>query len=248
MPKPSAAAATQGVSVTAHAQHLHTAAATQRFEGVLNERDDRWAYLLLSAARAMADTASAASFKAAQEAFSEFYTQSAHLALSVARRVAGDNFAEDVLAETYIQAWRNLHSFDAQRGRASAWLLTMVRSRALDKLRFEALRRAEPLAHEHEGDDDGDTAGWHGASLPTDPATGPEALLASTESRTLLHRALADLSHKERWVLSLAYFKDLSHSEISNTTGLPLGTVKTLASRAIAKLRLSLSELQAPAF
>jgi RNA polymerase sigma-70 factor (ECF subfamily) len=150
--------------------------------------------------------------------------------------VAGTAFAEDVLAESYLQAWRQAKAFDPNRGRASTWLLTIVRSRALDKLRAENLRRTESL--NDEGDEDRPVP-----AEPADDRPGPEALLQGQQQHTRLHRALADLSVNERWVLGLAYYQDLSHSEIAALTALPLGTVKSLASRGVQKLRVALSNL-----
>jgi RNA polymerase sigma-70 factor (ECF subfamily) len=71
---------------------------------------------------------------------------------------------------------------------------------------------------------------------------GPEALLESVQASTRLHAALARLSANERWVLGLAYFRDHTHSEIAAVTGLPLGTVKSLITRAQHKLRESLQD------
>ncbi len=193
----------------------------QHTEAQLQDRDDAWATALRDAQAGNA------------AAFARFYDSSCRVALGLARRMAPQH-AQDVLQEAYAQAWRELHRFDAQRGSAAAWLLTMVRSRALDLLRREKLRRTESL----------DTTG---ADEPQpqhqtpDTSAGPEALLEATQAKSALHRALADLSHDERWVLGLAYFKDMSQSEISQSTGLPLGTVKSLATRAQHKLRAALA-------
>jgi RNA polymerase sigma-70 factor (ECF subfamily) len=164
-------------------------------------------------------------------AFEQFYDATARGVLAVVRRIAGDNHAEDVLSEAYLQAWRDAARFDAQRGSAIAWLLAIARSRALDRLRQEALRHGGlPGAPEHDADGD--------ATL----VVGPDALLESVEVRSRLHEALARLSANERWVLGLAYFRDLRQSEVAAATGLPLGTVKSLTTRAQQKLRDALAE------
>lgn len=165
-------------------------------------------------------------------AFEEFYNLTARYALAVVRRIAGEAYAEDVLAECYFQVWRNARDFDPARGSAFAWLITLARSRALDRLRQETLRHGglkgapafEPDAHE------------------AAPAPGPDDLLASVQAVSRLHAALRDLSANERWVLSLAYFRDQSQAEIAASTGLPLGTVKSLMTRAQHKLRGVLQE------
>lgn len=71
-------------------------------------------------------------------------------------------------------------------------------------------------------------------------ARGPEALLAITQRDSQLHVSLGKLSAQERWFLGLAFFRDLSHSQIAHTTGLPLGTVKSVILRTQARLRRDL--------
>jgi len=179
------------------------------------ERDERLAGLLQAAAAGDG------------RAFEDFYNATARYALATVRRIAGDALAEDVVAECYFQAWRSAARFDAQRGSPLTWLLTMARSRALDRVRQEQLRHGGQIgAPEFEPED---------ASSPL--GMGPEDLLESVQDQTRLHDALRDLSSNERWVLGLAFFRDLSQSEIAATTGLPLGTVKSLISRAQHKLR-----------
>jgi len=163
-------------------------------------------------------------------AFESFYNSTARVAMAVVRRIAGDAYAEDVLADCYFQAWRNAAQFDAQRGSAMAWLLTMARSRALDRLRQESVRHGG-LSGAPPGAADGEDPG----TLP-----GPDQLLESVEASTRLHAALAGLSANERWVLGLAYFRDHTHGEIATLTRMPLGTVKSLINRAQRKLRETL--------
>lgn len=198
-----------------------------RLEAKQSARDAHWAALLRTAQTGDGD------------AFGQFYQESGLIALSVVRRVVGDGWAEDVLADAYVQAWHSVQGFDPERGSACSWLLTICRSRALDKLRFEKLRSASSLdgtgAHGLD-DSDAPSPSQQVASDAPDPCD----LLSAMQSRQKLHLALADLSANERWVLGLAYFKDMSHIEIAAATALPLGTVKSLANRAQKKLRLAL--------
>jgi RNA polymerase sigma-70 factor (ECF subfamily) len=160
-------------------------------------------------------------------AFEAFYSATIRPALSLARRIAGDAYAEDVLADAYFQAWREADRFDASRGSALTWLLTLTRSRALDRLRQETLRHAGMTgAPDHDPD----------AACTADDR-GPPDLLESVEARSRLHDLIAELSPNERWVLGLAYFRDHSQTEIARITGMPLGTVKSLINRAQHKLR-----------
>ncbi len=160
-------------------------------------------------------------------AFEAFYTLTLSVATAVVRRIVGTSLVEDVLADAYFQVWRDAARFDAARGNALTWVLTIARSRALDRLRAEKLRH------------DGQTgAPSHDAEADVDEAQpGPDALVQATQEHSRLHQALARLSPNERWVLGLAYFRDMSHGEIAGETRLPLGTVKSLISRAQVKLR-----------
>jgi RNA polymerase sigma-70 factor, ECF subfamily len=163
-------------------------------------------------------------------AFEAFYEATVRHAMAVVRRIAGNGLAEDILSDCYFQAWRDANRFDPLRGSALAWLLTIARSRALDRLRQESVRHG---GHASAPEFDAD------ASQPSDNP-GPDELLESVETRTRLHAALAHLSASERWVLALAFFRDHSQAEIAALTGLPLGTVKSHINRAQHKLRAAL--------
>jgi RNA polymerase sigma-70 factor, ECF subfamily len=164
-------------------------------------------------------------------AFEVFYERTIHYAFAAARRIVGDAYADDVLAESYFQAWRDASRYDATRGNPIAWIVTIVRSRGLDRLRQESLRH---------GGLSGAPA-FDEAAIEESAVPGPDALIEHTQAKSALHIAMATLSANERWCLGLAYFRDLSHSEIAATTGIPLGTVKTLISRSQQKLRNALS-------
>ncbi|MGL4573814.1 MAG: RNA polymerase sigma factor [Burkholderiaceae bacterium] len=155
-----------------------------------------------------------------QQAFAPFYDATVGYAQALARRMVSAADLEDVLAEAYLEVWRKAGSFDAARGSAVTWLLLIVRSRTLDLLRKP---REEAL--------DEDTL-----DVPADDA-GPPDLLETTQANAALHAALAQLGAKERWALSLAYYRDMSHAQIAAHTGMPLGTVKSLINRAQEKLR-----------
>lgn len=160
------------------------------------------------------------------EAFEAFYNATARWMLMRVRRIVGDSLAEDVLSDVYLQVWRRLGSFDAERGQPLAWLMTIARSRALDRLRTE--RRSH--------------GGLSFAPACTDEVEqghtdGPEELLARSRTRDSLHACIAALSAKERVVLGLAYFRECTQAEIAVLTGLPLGTVKSLLGRSQQKLR-----------
>lgn len=160
-------------------------------------------------------------------AFESFYDRTASYAYALARRMVRPDDLDDVLADAYFQVWREAARFDPARGSAVTWLLTLVRSRALDLLRRQrALAQIETPVETPEEATDAPSA------LP-----GPDEVLAVARAGSRLHAALATLSVNERWVLGLVYFRDLTHAQIAECTGIPLGSVKSLLLRSQAKLR-----------
>lgn len=162
------------------------------------------------------------------EAFEQIYDCTARWLLSVVRRLVDDGQAEDVLAEVYLQVWKTLGTYDADRAPPRVWLSVIARSRALDHLRREKRRgqahdSPEMIATMEMRDDD-----------------GPEQLLSRAEECRLVHLSLAGtpLSSDERTVLGLAYFRESTQQEISDLTGLPLATVKAIMVRARDKLKM----------
>jgi RNA polymerase sigma-70 factor, ECF subfamily len=188
----------------------------------------------LSVNRSEADFKLAAQLVAAAagdvRAFELFYQSSVGRAYAMVRRIVGHYWVEDVLADAYFQAWRDLTSFDPERGSAMGWVLSIARSRALDKLRSEKLRGAQQM--------DEDTALQLTDILAEVPSA--ETLLQISRENSRLNQAVQQLNPNERWVLALAYFRDLSQTEIAVQTGLPLGTVKSLISRSHRKLKAQL--------
>jgi len=130
--------------------------------------------------------------------------------------------AEDVLQEAFLQVWRRAGDFDEARGRAFTWLVTIARSRALDRLRSAGSRTR--LAEE-------------AAQAPRDEV-GDAALDAlKSEQGTIVRNALAELPEEQRRTLLLAYFEGLTQTEIAARLGDPLGTVKTRMRSGLIKLR-----------
>ncbi len=138
--------------------------------------------------------------------------------------VRDPGLAEEVTEDAMFQAWRHAARFDANRGKAITWLLTICRSRALD-----ALRRIDIAACV----DDPHALRLHNAC----EAHEPEQLLAKFQTGSAVHAALLQLPATERHVISLAFFRGLTHREIADHWQIPLGTVKTLMHRAFSKLR-----------
>ncbi|RPH69253.1 MAG: sigma-70 family RNA polymerase sigma factor [Myxococcaceae bacterium] len=127
--------------------------------------------------------------------------------------------AEEVLQETFIDAWRRAGEYSASRGSVEAWLITIARSRAIDRIRNRGARLR--LVKQSE-------------QLATADAPQPEP--PDVHAQTRLRKALGTLPPEQRRALELAYWDGLSQSEISRETGDPLGTVKT-------RVRLGLQRL-----
>ncbi len=136
--------------------------------------------------------------------------------------------AEEVTEDVYWQVWRQALRFDRQRGPVMAWLLTLARSRALDHLR----RRDEATAHP-EPHSLVDETGDH--------QQNPAQLMSEAERADSLRAALAQLDPLPRQLLSLAFYRGLTHDEIAAQTSLPLGTVKSHIRRGLATMRGLLS-------
>jgi RNA polymerase sigma-70 factor (ECF subfamily) len=187
-------------------------------------RDARLATLLGAAARGDST------------AFEAFYDATYAYAHVLARRLLGGGDTDDLLADVFFEAWRKAAAFDAARGSAVTWLLTLVRSRALDLLRHR-------VVHPSVGGrgTDADREDEPGRREACAPDTDPGDALWRREAGSRLHALVAALSPAERWALGLAYWQELSHAEIAHVTGWPLGTVKSHLLRAQRKLRQALS-------
>lgn len=137
--------------------------------------------------------------------------------------------AEDVVEETFWQAWKKASSYEPSRGAVSTWLLTIGRRKALDRIRAKKRHREDPIGNDNTF-----------ADLPsTDP--NPSENVEGRELREHVRSALNDLPQEQRQVLELGYFRGLSQTEIAEFTGQPLGTVKTRMRLAMQKLREPLS-------
>ena len=150
---------------------------------------------------------------------------------AVLRLLDDPSQADDIVALTFWQAWRQAARYEPTRGAVSTWLIAIGRSRALDLLRARRRRREDEMLSTRAL-----------ADLPA-PAADPAACAEALERRHLVLRALDALPAGQREVLELAYFDGLSQTEIASRTGLPLGTVKTRCRLAMRKLRVRLRGL-----
>jgi len=148
----------------------------------------------------------------------------------VARMLKSADDVEDVVEETFWQVWRQANRFTEGRGSVQTWIVTIARSRALDRLR--AVRR---LREESIEDTTANVVAFAEpvfARAPNDPSIDVE----HRERRRLIVEALAELPAEQRQALELGYFGGLTQSEIADRTGQPLGTVKTRTRTALARL------------
>jgi RNA polymerase sigma factor (sigma-70 family) len=152
------------------------------------------------------------------------------------RIVRSHALAEEVVEETYFQAWRQAIRFDPHKGNVLTWLLNMARSRAID-----AMRKEERFAHQELRTEEAEGESGHTSVLADD-------LLEIAWNNQRIRDALLTLGAQPRQLLALAFFKGLSHEEISHHMALPLGTVKTQIRRALASLKVSLRDLAPEAF
>lgn len=161
-------------------------------------------------------------------ALSALYDLAGGAVYGVCRRILRDPAdAEEAAGDVFLQVWQKADRFDPERGDALAWLLTLARSRAIDRLRSRGAARK----HETGLDERHETAS-------SDP--GPEATSSLAQRATLVRHALSELPEEQREVLELAYFEGLTHSEIAERLSQPLGTAKSRIRLALQRLRRSL--------
>ena len=156
-----------------------------------------------------------------------------------ARMLKSADDVEDVVEETFWQAWRQASRFAAERGSVATWLLTIARSRALDRLRATRRLREETL-EENRGEAREGSSAAASVAAPNDPSRDVE----QRERAAIVRAALSELPTEQREALELGYFGGLSQSEIAERTGQPLGTIKTRMRLAMMKLRDRLSVLR----
>jgi RNA polymerase sigma-70 factor (ECF subfamily) len=157
----------------------------------------------------------------------------------VARMLKSADDVEDVVEETFWQVWRQANRFTEGRGSVQTWVLTIARSRALDRLRSTRRRREDSI-----DDDGGENLASSAEPTFVRATNDPSLAVEHNERSQLIRAALGELPREQREALELGYFKGLSQTEIAERTGQPLGTVKTRMRLAMQKLRDRLSPLR----
>jgi RNA polymerase sigma-70 factor (ECF subfamily) len=162
------------------------------------------------------------------EAFGVLYDRFAAPARRLARALVCDTHADDIVQEAFISVWRNSAAFHPDLGTVPAWVMGTVRNRAIDALRRQAKhdkRRADANGLER----------LHAPGNVENETT-------ERDQAARLRRTLASLPDAQRDVITLAYFGELSTSEIAQELSLPLGTVKGRMRLGLDKLRVPMNE------
>ncbi|GAP36010.1 sigma-70 family RNA polymerase sigma factor [Piscinibacter sakaiensis] len=168
-------------------------------------------------------------------AFAALYeATSAHL-FAVVLRIQRDRAqAEDLLQEVYVKVWRAAAGFDAARAQPMTWLTHIARNRAIDSLRRAGTQPSIEAAGPQD-DEDSDVY-----ERTADEGPGPMDLLARAADARRLHACMDGLSATQRQSMALAFFDGLSHAEVAEHLGQPLGTVKSWVRRALLALKACL--------
>jgi RNA polymerase sigma-70 factor (ECF subfamily) len=161
-----------------------------------------------------------------ERAIRTVYSRFGRSVYTLALRLLGNSeAAEELTQDVFLAAWRKGSRFDSTRGRLSTWLMAIAHNLAVDRLRHERGAGRPKLILVEE--------------VPESADTDEEAALLD---RDRARRALAGLSPAERHLLSQAYFYGWTAREISESEGIPLGTVKTRLRTALIKLRTAREE------
>ena len=189
-----------------------------------------------------------------ETALAELYDRHADAIFALVNRMTFDRgIAEEVVQETFLTLWDRAETFDQRAGSLAAWLHTIARNRAIDRLRAAGRRPTLVGFASGPGVDDDATAALDrlmaGNTVVAGavPSLGPEEAVSRGALRDAVRAAIAGMPDHERTVIVLAYGEELSQSEIAERLGWPLGTVKTRTRRALQRLREDLGTEFGPA-
>lgn len=162
-------------------------------------------------------------------AFARLFTLMAPKVKGYLRRMnVSDEGLDDIVQDVMLLVWRRAGQFDPGKSAPTTWIFTIARNRRIDVLRRERRPQADPqdpaLVQEHEAQ--------------------PDDAMMAADSSEAVRDALKDLPPSQLSLLKLAYYEELTHSEIAERTGLPLGTVKSRLRLAIAKLKSALETVE----
>jgi RNA polymerase sigma-70 factor (ECF subfamily) len=168
-------------------------------------------------------------------AFATLYELTSSHLFAVVLRINRDRAqAEDVLQEVYVNVWRAAGGFDAAQSQPLTWLTSIARNRAIDSLRRA---QTQPQFQSTTTDDDEDPDVY---DTTADDQPGPLELLSRASDARALSHCMQDLTAPQRQSLALAFYDGLSHAEVAEKMGQPLGTVKSWVRRALLSLKACL--------
>ncbi|MBI4546497.1 MAG: RNA polymerase sigma-70 factor [Ignavibacteriae bacterium] len=170
--------------------------------------------------------------RADESALSQLYDRYGQLLYSLGMRILRSTTdAEDVVQEVFLQVWNKAESYQKDKGSVYTWLITMMRNRAIDRLRSKGFKQ-------------------HIQSVDVNKAilfseaesSNPHASAVQTEHQQLVINALKQLPEDHRRIFELAYYEGFSQSEIADQLNIPLGTVKSRMRRGLQLMRIMLEE------
>ena len=161
-----------------------------------------------------------------QLALRALYDRSHRLVFTLTMRILGNHAsAEEVTLDVFHDVWRRASTYDGTGGSVLAWIMTQARSRAIDRLRFEARKKRTQT----------------GVDVPQAAAITTDGLAEEGEQTRVLQQALQVLTPDERQAIEAAYFFEFTYVEVAHRLNQPLGTIKTRIRSALGKLRRALS-------
>lgn len=159
-----------------------------------------------------------------ESALAQIYDLYGGAVYQLALRITRDpGVAEEICLDSFMQLWQQAPTLDRQHDNLLAWLFTIARSRAIDRLRKMSAAKRTPV------------------HVAPGAVERPDEGAEHKQRREIVRKAIAELSPPQRTALELAYYEGLSHTEIAQRLGEPLGTVKTRIRQAMISMRLSLS-------
>ncbi|RPI81542.1 MAG: sigma-70 family RNA polymerase sigma factor [Chloroflexi bacterium] len=161
------------------------------------------------------------------EALGILYDRYGRLVFSIAYHMTGaSEIAEEITQDVFLRCWEKAKTYDAELAKVSTWLINITRNRAIDELRRRKVRPEK------------NSSSWEDIPLSLEPyVDGPEEKAPDYFEHHQVRKAIASLPREQQQALLLAYFQGLSHSEIAEAVGEPLGTVKTRIRLGMQKLR-----------
>jgi RNA polymerase sigma factor (sigma-70 family) len=166
-------------------------------------------------------------------AFAALYEKSSSHLFAVVLRICRDRAqAEDILQEVYVNVWRAARGFDAAQSQPLTWLTSIARNRAIDSLRRAQTQPQFQSTITSADDEDSDVY-----DETADDTPGPLDLLSRASDARALANCMRDLTAPQRQSVALAFYDGLSHVEVAEKMGQPLGTVKSWVRRALLSLK-----------